>query len=429
MGGVPPPLPSSEPPPKISDPSLAVGSPPPVTQHGGKFSPAAHLFSVLLSLFLGLFLVEAVFSLADDSCVLFFNLRALSGMRGMLSFIAALAALLIYVLMGFTTAIPKRLFLPLALFNVVAGLLVIPCLIYFYDRIEQVACVLSYCQLILGLRILYKIQGGLKLHWPLVPEERLNPAQFSWRNLSAFLLANVFVLVPAIAVYLFVCATRAVDHFSDGFMALHPSGFTVQVRKYVRDDGKTIQLVPMAHVGEPEFYRQLSQSFPTNALILMEGVSDDHNLLTNKISYQRMATSLGLAEQHEEFKPSPNQMVRADVDVQQFATNTIDFINLAMLAHTQGVNEETFGKLMQYAPVPGFEQELFEDLLRKRNRHLLQEIHARLAHTQNIIVPWGAAHMPEIAKEIQKDGFRLNAAREYTAIRFHGGKKSGKARE
>ena len=70
---------------------------------------------------------------------------------------------------------------------------------------------------------------------------------------------NLLVVLPVALVYLAVCAALAVGHFSKGFLALRPGGFTVQVREYTRNDGKTIQLVPMAHIGEADFYQKLSQ--------------------------------------------------------------------------------------------------------------------------------------------------------------------------
>jgi hypothetical protein len=150
----------------------------------------------------------------------------------------------------------------------------------------------------------------------------------------------------------------------------------------------------------------------------MEGVTDNRNLLTNKISYRRMATTLGLAEQQKEFKPNQGEMVRADVDVAQFSTGTIDLLNLIMLIHSKGLNTETLMKLLDYSPPPGFQEQLFDDILRKRNRHLLEEIHGRLPQSELVIVPWGVAHMPEIAEEIQKAGFHLGETRKYVVIRF-----------
>jgi len=245
------------------------------------------LLALLLSLCLGLFLADAVVSLLDDSLKLFVGVHFLSVTRGMVGFFAMLLALLVYGLMALTPMIPKRLFIPVTLFNPVALLAAIPLLIFFYSRIQQVAWVISLGQVILGLWILHRVQGGFKFRWPPMAENQLETRRFSWLNLSVFLLANVFVLLPVVVVYLFICAAVAVDHFSEGFVALRPGGLTVQVRNYVRNDGKTIQLIPMSHVGESAFYRKLSQSFPTNSMILMEGVTDDRNLLTNNITYKR----------------------------------------------------------------------------------------------------------------------------------------------
>ena len=232
------------------------------------------------------------------------------------------------------------------------------------------------------------------------------------------MLASLFVALPAAVIYLAVCASLAVDHFSEGFLALHPGGIAVRMREFVRHDGKKVRLIPMMHVGEADFYQKISQSFPTNSIILMEGVTDDRNLLTNKLSYKRMAGSLGLTEQQEEFAPIRGEIVHADVDIAQFSTNTIAFLNLIMLLHSKGVNAETVLKLLEYSPPPHFEEQLIEDLLRKRNRHLVEEIQTRLAESANLMVPWGAAHMPGIAEGILAAGFHLSASREYTVIRF-----------
>jgi len=49
----------------------------------------------------------------------------------------------------------------------------------------------------------------------------------------------------------------------------------------------------------------------------------------------------------------------------------------------------TVQKALQYSPSPDFQKQVFGDLLRKRNRHLLDEIQTRLPQSDNIIVPWG----------------------------------------
>jgi hypothetical protein len=422
-----PALPPAQPPVIGPPPPLAGGPPPPLASAPPREpSPLRQVLAFLLSLCLGLFLADAVVSLVDDSLILLFDIHVLTAVRGTVFFFAILLAVVVYGLIGLTPMIPKRLFLPVTLFNPLGVLGVIPLAIYFHSRLQPISWIISCCQIIFGLGILCWAQGGLKVRWPLLPENQLGTRWFSWLNLSGFLALNLFVLLPAVAVYLAVCAALAVGHFSDGFLALRPSGFTVQVRKYLRNDGKTIQLVPMAHIGEADFYQRLSQSFPSNAVVLMEGVTDTGNLLTNSITYKRMATSLGLAEQHEAFHPVRAKLVMADVDVEQFTTNTIGFLNLVMLLHGKGLSAETVLKMLHYTPPPHFEEQLFDDLLGKRNRHVVEEIRARLPQSEHLIVPWGVAHMPGIAAEIQAFGFHLDETREYTVIRFRLGGKAAK---
>jgi len=399
---------------------------PPVLSPPPKSRSLRTTLAFLLSLGLGLFLADAAVSLVDDSLIVFWNVHILGTIRGIVALLSILMAIVIYGLMGLTPMIPKRLFLPLTVFSPLALFATIPFLIYHYRWLHQMAWVISLCQVVFGLAVFYWAQGGFRLCWPLVAEERIEACRFSWRNLMVFLSLNVVALLPGAVIYLFVCTALAVDHFSEGFVALRPGGFTVQARKYIRDDGKTVQLFPMSHVAERSFYRILSESFATNSIILMEGVSDERGLLTNRISYQRMAKSLGVAEQQKEFKPIQGEIVRADVDVEQFTTNTIGFLNLILLVHSKGLNAGILMQLIQFSPAPGLEQELIDDLLGKRNRHLVEELRSRLSQSEKFVVPWGAAHMPGIAQEIQKLGFRLEETRDFTAIRFRSAGKQSK---
>jgi hypothetical protein len=296
--------------------------------------------------------------------------------------------------------------------------LIIPGSIYFYDRMPLVGWGISVLQVIVGLGVVRGVRGGWTPRGALVPESLVPPLRFTWRNLGTFAFVNLGVLVPVTLLYLAACAKLAVDHFSGGFLALHPDGMSVQVRKYVRNDGKTVLLIPMSHIGESSFYGNLRQSFTTNSTILLEGVTDNRNLLTNKISYERLARSLGLSEQKQEFTPFRGDWVRADVDVEQFADSTIQMLNVVMFIHSQGLSAENLLKLIRFSPPPEAQNVLFDDLLRKRNRHLLEEIKEYLTKSDYLIVPWGALHIPEIAQELEKSGFSVSETQEYVVIRF-----------
>jgi hypothetical protein len=67
---------------------------------------------------------------------------------------------------------------------------------------------------------------------------------------------------------------------------------------------------------------------------------------------------------------------------------------------------------MNYVPPPDFEKQLWDDILTKRNQHLLKIIESRLTLSDTIVVPWGAAHMPGLAKQIEKMGFHQEENRK-----------------
>ena len=381
--------------------------------------------AALSSICLGLFLADGIISFFDDSLIGFLDMHLLSLIRGVLFFFTIASTILIYGMMGLTPWVAKRWFLPVALFSPITSLASIPLTICHYDRLPQFVWVFSLLQVIVGLIVVRVVRGRLKFRWSLVSDKQLDGPGFTWRNLASFVAANLFLLAPGILVYLVLCAGMAVNHLTDGFMSLRPGGLTVQVRKYVGADGKTIQLFPMSHIADSDFYQKVSESFPTNSTILMEGVTDHSNLLTNKISYKRMAKTLGLSEQHEKFVPEQGEMVRADVDIDQFSTSTIGLLNVAMLIHAKGINPETVLALLSFPQPPGFQDQLIEDLLTNRNHHLLEVMRSRLLKSQDIIVPWGAMHMPGISREIEREGFHMTESQNYTVIGFGSARQFG----
>lgn len=384
-----------------------------------KPSATRQFLAFLLNLALGLFLVDAAVSVLDDSAALCFDLHALLLLRLIIGLFAVLLAILVYLLMGLTPAIPKSIFGPLALFYLASQLIILPLVLIYFHQSQRLAWFASLSQLAFGLGMVFYARHNLKLAWPLMPLERLGSLRFTWRNFFGFFAANIFILLPLVLIYLFLCFAGLVSHFTEGFMTLHPSGFTMQAKKYVRADGKTIQLFPMAHVADGNFYEEISQTFPTNSLILMEGVTDEKKLLHQKINYQKMARSLGLSEQHEKFAPTRGEIVPADIDVSEFSTNTLALLNVIFRIHGGNLDADTIQKMMQLE-APDLPDQLLNDLLRKRNKHLLEQIQLHLPKTEHIVLPWGVAHMPELARELQKVGFHPTETNDYVVIRFHG---------
>ena len=389
-------------------------------------SPGRQLGAALMSLFLGLVLANAIFSTLDDTCALLWGAHFLSLPSTILLFITVPAVALVYALTGLTPVIPKHVALPVMALLGLPLVVALPVMVYYYHELLWFDWLTSGAQVVGCLLLIRWLQGNWQFRWPLVADQHLGRRPFTWRNLLLFVGLNLLVLLPAAILYLGGCAALAVHHFTGGFVALRPGGIVMQARKYIREDGRTVVLIPMTHIADSEFYRSVAEAVTSNSVVLMEGVTDRHNLLTNRLSYRRAAKSLHLAEQHEGFKLEQGRLIQADVDVQEFSSNTIALLNLVTLVHGEGLTPRTVGQLMQYSPTEDMEQQLFDDLLAKRNRHVLSELQARLPESVNFVIPWGAAHMAGLAREIEKSGFHLAGTRDYLAIRF-GGKKDGGA--
>jgi len=394
----------------MSDPVI----PPPLS--GGAPEAGRPVLAIVLSLMLGFFLFCGVVALVSAAESLLLGRRDLELVDGLLTLLLMLAGILTYCLLGFFPEVPKRWFVPLCLFAPAVPIVILPLLVYFHAYTSWIDLGVAVVHLLLGLVILRRMRGKTSPVWPLVPAEKLVRRRFSWANLAGVALAPVLVLIPVAVLYCAFSAKLALEHFTDGFALLRPGGITMQVREYVRDDGRKITLVPMSHVGETDFYQDVAASFPDDAVVLMEGVSDQGNLLDVHSNYSNMAESVGGVEQVKVFKPR-GRIVPADVDMSTFSPASLELLKTVLMVHTKGVTAETLPYLMKPAK-PGLEKELLDDILTKRNHHLLGVIREWLPQAQTIVVPWGAAHMAEIAREIQKLGFRHVATREYTAIRF-----------
>lgn len=366
---------------------------------------------------LALFLVDAGLSLLDDLSGLG-PVRPLAPIRGLCSLFMLLASLLTYLMLAFVPAIPKRWFLPLSLFGPVWILLLPLISIYHYSHLGIINLGVSVVQLATGVWMVRALQGGWQWRWPWIRAEHLMERPLRWPRLMAFFVLNGGVLLPAIVIYLAFCVHLAVDHFTAGFLRADTGGLTAIAKKYTRADGEVIQLIPMMHIGESRFYDELSRSVPTNSIILLEGVSDRKGRLKNELSYERVAKSMGLEEQKDEFDPARGHPRNADIDVSEFSAKTLELLNLVVAYHAKGASPELIRELMEKGQDPAALQGLWNDLLTMRNEHLLKEIRRALKEDAPLWVPWGAAHMPGISQGLEAEGFRVVERTPHRILHF-----------
>ena len=167
---------------------LAAAHPPPLPRaepesptEGDSGSPVlAGVLSCVLILFLG----SAVLSLTDQSLHGWLGRTDLAVFSGIAFLLMLLAGPLLYGLMAFFPGIPKRFFMPLCLFIPAAYIGVLPLLVWFGEKAMVVLWAVALAQVLLGVCVILRLQGGLKCRWPLVPAAMLADRRFSWRNFA-----------------------------------------------------------------------------------------------------------------------------------------------------------------------------------------------------------------------------------------------------
>ncbi|GEP42553.1 hypothetical protein [Brevifollis gellanilyticus] len=368
-------------------------------------APPSTWLSTLLSLVLGLFTFSAVLAVLDDLTIATVGKQYFTVFR-VLAFLPLLpVGMVVFLIVAFQPGIPKRVFMTVALFVPFATVASFSLYTVFYPHVAWVSLFISWVQLLTALLCIRTLRGSMLPKWPLVPATSFHEKPFRFLHLAGVMIIGIIAVPATLVMGTLFAGKLAVRQFTDGFVDVSFSGVSTEVRDYVRDDGKKVTLVPMAHVGDSKFYEELGASFPADSIVLMEGVSDRQKLLETPANYGKLAALIGAAEQQKVFKPQ-GTVINADVDVSEFSPEILALLKKALLIHTKGITPETISSLLEASSSPGIEQRLNDDLIIKRNRHLLQVMNERLPETRHIIIPWGAGHMPDIAKQIQGSGFR-----------------------
>jgi hypothetical protein len=196
-------------------------------------------------------------------------------------------------------------------------------------------------------------------------------------------------------------------------------------RRY-EDAGRRIRLVGMMHIGEEEGYRSLFQDLgraSSSTLVLTEGVSDSEGMLSGGLSYAPLADFLGLEEQRAiedyvegaagdgELDPIGPTFRNADLDVSDFDPRTIKWLGEVTEIYRGGdVISQLFEVYREMQRDPEMAAIVFEDIVSSRNSHLIANIMNFRSDYEEIVVPWGALHLPGIEAAVEEMGFVRSSA-------------------
>lgn len=369
--------------------------------------------------FLVLFCIDGCLSLLGVFLAEGLDVPPTVPLAGLVGITLLITSSLCFMLMGTTTRLPKRVFLPMILFlfwRMAAGM-PLPLWLGWAATLWLMPLI----QILSGLLGLAAVRRGAKgKGWPLARAD-FEDAGFSMANSLGYSAATLFFIIPGSLLYLVFSVHLAFDHYTAGFFHIDGQGIHTEERIYERGE-KAVHLIGMMHIGESDFYRDLVESFSRlDSIVLLEGVTDEEDLISDDFSYSGIAAAIGLDTQSLQEGSEAYRGRHADVDASAFSAGTINLINTtAALFATDTLAKRIEASRMQGLAVYSTEHihAIVQDLLLMRNEHLLDELEEALDQYDRVVIPWGAAHMPGLEEGILDLGFEHKHSRRHNVVRF-----------
>jgi hypothetical protein len=220
------------------------------------------------------------------------------------------------------------------------------------------------------------------------------------------------------------CAVYVAERATGGFVGFGADGIRFDERRYTRGDREVV-LVGLSHVGRKGVYDALLRpTDDTPTVVLAEGVTDTQGLLPRRsMGLDPLAEDLGLAMQPEveamigpppgEAGAAPSDLVEvehADLDVSAFRPTTVEILRLAFRIVAEPGDEEArteLEALLQRPDAANAWRDFLDDVLEKRNAHVLERVDEALERRARVVVPWGALHLTGIEAGLLERGFVL----------------------
>lgn len=230
-----------------------------------------------------------------------------------------------------------------------------------------------------------------------------------------------------------------VNEISSGFIQVTPRGIFF-TEKILQKDDYRVHLIGLAHIGESDFYRDLQNAFKQpidgNRLVLTEGVTDKSNLLPEGFksgnTYASFAQQLGLEEQKSFVGQDDDDsevisaelrrvtFMNADIDISELKPVHLNLlITLLETMESGDLIESLIASSGIQISSEEMEEFLLEGLIGQRNEHLMSVFETAYRDFEEIHIPWGAAHLPDLERRFLSKGFSLVSKKKRLGIRFN----------
>jgi hypothetical protein len=413
-------------------------------------SRAVLAFALIANAYLVAFSVDAGLSVLDE-IVRHFGIGATGG--ALLSLIRAgvangvvLASLaMIYVLL-FVPPLPRLIFIPLIAFALwcAFGSPGFPADAFGpYHGLVQ-----SGAQALLALAAMGILD--LKAGRPFVRADTL-PVKHRMvlRTAAAFVSAVIATPVAVLVLASFAYAS-GIERVTEGYLQFGLTALRTKETILMKGDQKAFLIATM-HLGEPSFYKSMRDAMTDDSLVLEEGVTDREGKLATGLSYSGLARALGLSSQGKieswdkdkgdvamreakvepkssgPAKPSASKtapapkldIVRADIDISDFRPSTIAFLGEVAKLYASRSTEEAVARIKALGTTaPEITTAVQDDILTKRNRHLIEVFDAEASGHKSVVIPWGALHMPGIRAALIERGYVVVGDEVHTVFHY-----------
>jgi hypothetical protein len=376
--------------------------------------------------------LDGFLSLGDDLLKAFAGWHGLTDLRELVALAVLALSPFILLLLIITPPLPKRVFLPVVLCTIWANLIIWPLPTTPGPFTTLPVELLQIVFFIAALFRIHRQTGRFSLVATDLPVKR-HPVRRAFISLGISIVALALLLAGFVGFGL----TRVIERQTDGYLRFTWSGVEVADKTLVKE-GRSVRLIGMVHIGETRFYEKLFASFPPDALVLTEGVSDTQKKLGGKFAYSNVAGALGLAEQgrlqaawiarankkadatHLAAPTARPAAMNADIDVAAFAPLTIRFLRDIAEVYSSTSKWQALQRMtaMNDKYTPDQITAVYADIIETRNANLLKILDKALKNRTTIIIPWGAEHMPGLEKALRDKGYTITTTSHHMVIRY-----------
>lgn len=228
------------------------------------------------------------------------------------------------------------------------------------------------------------------------------------------------------------------------YIAISPKGLDL-LETVLEKDGQKVHLVGMMHIGDGTYYSDLMKRLnatPASSgkrLVLTEGISDRNQILpedfANGKAYERWAKLLGVESQKSLKSSAPDvptqsagkpPLIRdprvtwqnADIDVSDLQEHHRDLlVELLTVVSSADLAQMLAPDAANFSGTQ-IEDLFMNGLILSRNDILMKRFSEAGAGFEEIYIPWGAAHLPDIEKRLRALGYQKTGETVRPVMKF-----------